>query len=98
MKYLWKCTSCETYEEVERPMKDSQVAPDWPCFNCMHQEYARVYENPMVLKASFLDGQQRPGWKDMKRAAKLEVEKGRANSNEERAGLDKEIKALRKIT
>lgn len=95
MRYEWQCSECEVVVEIQRPIAECNTPPDREvaCL-CEQSQWKRVFSMPMVVgKASYLDGQKRPGWQDLKEAAKLEKEA--ANSRQDKK---KEIAAeIRKL-
>lgn len=102
MKYLWQCAACEAVTETEQSIHAPEVLPpEHSCPACQESAYLRIYEAPegrTRQSASFLDGhRQDKGWAEMKRAAKLEVERARSNNEEDRKELQKDINKMRTI-
>lgn len=99
MKYLWECTQCGGLAETEQSMKEDIRKPFVPCIECGSVSFNRIYEVPATrtrTSATYLDGGRKdPAYDNMKRAAKLEVQKSSSDNVEERVAMGKEINRLR---
>jgi len=103
MMYAWKCRHCDVIFEINRPMAECGVPPpdndpEYDC-GCPDAEtagrFVRVFEPPMIMQHSYLDGKKRPGFSTEIRAAKLEVDKADLPVHK-RGAIQKEINDLRK--
>lgn len=90
--YTYHCKMCQHINEVH--YKLTEVRPDIiECQQC-HEEAEYKISAPMVLRASYLDGQRSKQWKDLKEASKL----NRAAASEGDLSKKKEInQEVRKI-
>lgn len=95
--YEYKCLDCkeEFDERIDYELRDMlQMCPA-----CGMQAGEREIRSfPGITRASFIDGTKRKGIDELKRIAKLEQQKADlAPGSEEREGMNKEIRELRKV-
>lgn len=76
-------------------MSQCHVGPTDHCESCNALDWVRVFEPPMIMQHSYLDGKKRPGFSTEIRAAKLEVDKADLPVHK-RGAIQKEINDLRK--
>ena len=90
--YTYFCEECQHITDVF--YKLSEVRPDIQscevCGAVSHYQLAA----PMVLKASYLDGQRSKAWKDVKEASRLNRDAAVESNPETKAGMEKEIKKI----
>ena len=90
--YTYFCEECQHITDVF--YKLSEVRPDIQscevCGAVAHYQLAA----PMVLKASYLDGQRSKAWKDVKEASRLNRDAAVESNPETKAGMEKEIKKI----
>lgn len=90
--YLYRCTSCD--ETTDGHFKLTETRPETvECILC-GEEARYELSAPMVLKASYLDGQRKKKFQDLREASKLNKQAGEVNSTEERKALKTESKKI----
>lgn len=92
--YCYWCGKCEHITDAHYKLTEER--PDFhPCEVCEGEAEYRLAA-PMVLKASFLDGQRKNkgDWKDLREASKLNLAAASANTDSERSEISKESKKL----
>ena len=90
--YLYPCSNCDHVTEVF--YKLSEVRPDIQSCEVCHEIAHYRIAAPMVLKASYLDGQRSKAWKDVKEASRLNRDAAVESNPETKAGMEKEIKKI----
>ena len=95
--YDYSCNSCLHKFSESVKYEDRDKLGNIVCPVCSHLQVSRYFPAPTISKVSFPDGYKRPGWVDLKEAAKLEVAKANINSLKpgERSKISKEINRLR---
>lgn len=90
--YTYWCNSCEEMLDAFYTLKETR--PDQ--INCHHCEGVANYQlsAPMVLKASFLDGQRKKQWQDLREASKLNKAAAQTASEQEKKELQSEQKKI----
>jgi predicted nucleic acid-binding Zn ribbon protein len=90
--YTYPCSKCDHVTDVF--YKLSEVRPDiQPCEVCGEIANYKLAA-PMVLKASFLDGQRSRAWKDVREASKLNLAAAGTDNLQEKAEINKEVKKI----
>lgn len=96
MIYRWGCEKCYVTTEISRPMAECTVPPDSEIV-CLCSDskptWTRIYEAPMVMKASYPDGMKRKGWAELKESAKLE-KLAATSKRETKAEIKNEIRKM----
>lgn len=90
--YIYHCSKCDHEEDVF--YKLSEVRPDMQSCEVCGQISNYKIAAPMVLKASYLDGQRSRSWKDVREASKLNLAAARTDNLQEKAELNKEVGKL----
>lgn len=97
--YYWVCAECEIGCEISRSIADRNTPPEGEDDVCLCEKpsWKRVYEAPMVLRASYLDGQSRGDtYNKLKEASRLERESMELPP-EKRGDHRRAIKELKKL-
>lgn len=95
--YTWECAECEIGLQVSSSIADRDTPPTEGECLCTTPNWRRVMEAPMVLRASYLDGQGRgDNWQRLKEANRLEREAASLPA-EKRGDHQKAIKELKKL-
>lgn len=92
------CKDCYVREEMILDMEDAEWDALYECKAC-GGEAKRTISAPGILTSdsqSFLDGTVRPGFADLKEAAKLKVKAANARPAEKRE-IQKEIRARTRV-
>ena len=92
----WLCDTCQERCEWVVDTAEAGWEDPKPCQLCGEGMSYRAPSGPPVQKASFVDGTKRPGFEDLKIAAKLEVEKANLQPSK-RYTIQKEIDKLTTI-
>lgn len=92
----WYCDVCDTRTEHYVDRREPGWDREKPCPACGNPHSYKVMSAPAIRtddnSASYLDGTKRKGVEDMKKAAKLEVQRAALPFNSpERARITKEI-------
>jgi putative FmdB family regulatory protein len=90
--YTYWCNSCEEMLDAFYTLKETR--PDQ--INCHHCEGVANYQlsAPMVLKASYLDGQRKKQWQDLREASKLNKAAAQTANEQEKKELQSEQKKI----
>ena len=90
--YTYWCNSCEKMLDAFYSLKDTR--PDQ--INCDYCKGVANYQlaAPMVLKASYLDGQRKKQWQDLREASKLNKAAAQTDNQQEKKELQSEQKKL----
>ena len=90
--YEYFCEGCG--DITDGFFKLAEVRPtDLPCKSCGEAAQYRL-SSPLVLKASFLDGQRSRAWKDVREASKLNLAAAGTDNLQEKAEINKEVKKI----
>lgn len=92
--YIWKNTETGELLELLAKIVDRDIPPSEP------GSWTRVPQAPLVLQASFLDGQRARSdnsFIKLKKAAELKVAHANSENKGERAEITKEITKLEKL-
>lgn len=90
--YTYPCSTCDHTTDVF--YKLSEVRPDIQSCEVCGEVANYQLAAPMVLKASYLDGQRSKSWKDVREASKLNLAAARTDNLQEKAELTKEVKKI----
>lgn len=96
--YDFQCISClHKFEDIVK-FDDRDKPGVTQCPICSHLEVQRFIPAPHIAQVSYPDGYKRPGWVDLKEAAKLEIERANKGSLDlkERSKLSSEMKRLKR--
>lgn len=101
MEYLWQCEECGVGMRVSRRIDDRDIPPREDEGDCLCEgetsTWKRVFESPMVMRASYHDGKDRgDDWRKLKEVNRLERESLKL-PHDKRGDFRKEIKKLRSI-
>lgn len=90
--YVYYCVECEKATDAFYTLKETR--PD--SINCGQCGKPANYQlaAPMVLKASYLDGQRRKQWQDVREASKLNRAAAATDNQQEKKELQAEQKKL----
>lgn len=91
--YVYTCEACGTPTDAFYSLKETR--PD--SINCSYCEGGIAHyqlKAPMVLKASYLDGQRKKEWQDMREASKLNKAAAQTPNEQEKKELQAEQKKL----
>lgn len=89
--YGFLCEDCGTVTEEFHKISGR---PDGIVCACGGIAHHQISTPAIVGKASFLDGQRRKGWSDLKEASKLNVEAAGTKKQDTKKEIAKEIKKL----
>lgn len=91
--YHYQCSKCNHSEYVH--YKLTETRPDSQSCEVCGEVSNYTFEIPRVQqKVSYLDGQRSKQWKDLKEASKLNVASAKADTQEEKAEIQKEVKKI----
>jgi hypothetical protein len=94
----WLCDVCDSRTEYLVDRREPGWDGERPCKACGNPHAYKVMSAPAVLQASYVDGTKLKGNEDMKKVAKLEVQRASLPANSpERAIITKEIAERRKL-
>lgn len=90
--YTYWCNTCEKMLDAFYTLKETR--PD--LINCHQCNGVANYQlaAPMVLKASYLDGQRKKQWQDLREASKLNKAAAQTPNEQEKKELQNEQKKL----
>lgn len=93
-RYLFHCSSCDTDTDLDYPIG---TRPDQaPCPVCAKvAEYVLV--PPGIMTHSYLDGQKRKGYQDIREASKLNVEAASTDDPQKKKEIHAEISNKLKV-
>lgn len=90
--YTYRCIHCKESTDGFFTLKETRPNTI-PCQGCgKDAEYEM--SAPMVLKASFLDGQRKKQWQDLREASKLNKAAAQTASEQEKKELQSEQKKI----
>lgn len=94
-----QCLTCSTkeIEIIDREDKEASWEWTWECPHCQ-QEMKRVFSAPVILKATYLDGQRKKdgGYRDLLEASRLESDMMNLPPSQ-RAGHARQIQQLKRL-
>lgn len=96
--YDWECSTCACPFEAIVPYEKLEQ-PELTCPECQATDIKRIFTMPSIRtrgSATFVDGQKRPGWDDLKAISKLKVAKARSNDPAEKDRIAGEIRIRQK--
>ena len=95
--YDFRCNSCLIQFEDNVKYEDRDVVGAALCPQCSGMDTARIWVTaPSLMQVAYPDGFKRPGWAEVKEAARLKVEKANISHTnaKERALVQQEIAQL----
>lgn len=90
--YTYHCSACEHITDVFYKLTEHR--PDIQSCEACHEIAHYKIAAPMVLKASYLDGQRSKSWKDVREASKLNLAAAGTDNLKEKAEINKEVKKI----
>lgn len=90
--YVYYCVDCERAQDAFYTLRETR--PD--SINCGYCGKPANYQlkAPVVLRASYLDGQRRKQWQDLKEASKLNKAAAETSNEQEKKEMKEEQKKL----
>jgi hypothetical protein len=90
--YVYYCVDCERAQDAFYSLRETR--PD--SINCGYCGKPANYQlkAPVVLRASYLDGQRRKQWQDLKEASKLNKAAAETSNEQEKKEMKEEQKKL----
>jgi putative FmdB family regulatory protein len=90
--YTYWCSECQKISDAFYSLKETR--PDQVQCNSCDKQANYQLAAPMVLKASYLDGQRGKHWKDLKEASKLNKAAAATDNQQEKQELQAEQKKI----
>lgn len=90
--YVYYCVDCETAQDAFYTLKETR--PD--TLRCQSCGGIANYQlrAPVILKASYLDGQRKKQWQDLREASKLNKAAAETSNEQEKKELQAEQKKI----
>lgn len=93
--YEYLCQSCSLVTENQSKYEERPKLIN--CKYCQQPAQLWISTPAVVGKASYLDGQKREGWAELKEAAKLEKKAAVEPNVETRKAIQREIRNIKKV-